>query len=103
MNPAQLLNPKAFAKEQAAKTKAAKRTPNYGMFNLLSLHPVSFTGRSCHVVIFSLYFHTLLCRRVIFVARDDWCLDLLLACERDCTTMSAALRTVMNHNDTNHF
>jgi hypothetical protein len=28
MNPAQLLNPKAFAKEKA---KAAKRTPNYGM------------------------------------------------------------------------
>ena len=27
MNPAQLLNPKAFAKEKA---KAAKRTPNYG-------------------------------------------------------------------------
>jgi hypothetical protein len=31
MNPAQLLNPKAFAKEKAAKAKAAKRTPNYGM------------------------------------------------------------------------
>jgi hypothetical protein len=28
MNPAQLLNPKAFAKEKA---KAAKRAPNYGM------------------------------------------------------------------------
>jgi hypothetical protein len=31
MNPAQLLNPKAFAKEKA---KAAKRTPNYGMFTI---------------------------------------------------------------------
>ena len=28
MNPAQLLNPKAFAKEKA---KAAKKAPNYGM------------------------------------------------------------------------
>jgi hypothetical protein len=31
MNPAQLLNPKAFAKEKA---KAAKQTPNYGMFTI---------------------------------------------------------------------
>lgn len=34
MNPAQLLNPKAFAKEKA-KAKATKRTPNYGMFFLV--------------------------------------------------------------------
>jgi len=37
MNPAQLLNPKAFAKEKA---KAAKRTPNYGMSSFLIM---SFT------------------------------------------------------------
>jgi hypothetical protein len=41
MNPAQLLNPKAFAKEKA---KAAKRTPNYGMssFPFSSLRFTSF-------------------------------------------------------------
>jgi len=49
MNPAQLLNPKAFAKEKAAKAKAkaAKRTPNYGMSTSHRL----FAGRSCHVLI----------------------------------------------------
>jgi len=34
MNPAQLLNPKGFAKEQA---KTNKRTPNYGTFLSVSL------------------------------------------------------------------
>lgn len=77
MNPAQLLNPKAFAKEQAAKAKAAKRTPNYGMFTVSS-----FILRSLGVlVMFSflfLCFHTLLlCRRVTFVACDGWCLDVV--------------------------
>lgn len=39
MNPAQLLNPKAFAKEKA---KAAKRTPNYGMCFILTFE-IHFT------------------------------------------------------------
>jgi hypothetical protein len=40
MNPALLLNPKAFAKEKA---KAAKKAPNYGMFPISTL---SFTCSS---------------------------------------------------------
>jgi hypothetical protein len=49
MNPAQLLNPKAFAKEKAKAAKAAKRTPNYGM-STVSLF--SFTESSSHALIF---------------------------------------------------
>lgn len=49
MNPAQLLNPKAFAKEKA---KANKKTPNYGTCTAFSIHcdaphlpaPVCFTS-----------------------------------------------------------
>jgi hypothetical protein len=76
MNPAQLLNPKAFAKEKAAKAKAAKRTPNYGMSSVSFFS--SFT--ECSMLScshFSLCFHKPLFRRVIF---DDWCLILLSPC-----------------------
>ena len=71
MNPAQLLNPKAFAKERA---KAAKRTPNYGTstFSLFS----SFTQRYYYALI-SLHFHMHLSFRVMFMACDGWCLILV--------------------------
>jgi len=36
MNPAQLLNPKAFAKENAVKKKKKKNAPNYGTFTAVS-------------------------------------------------------------------
>jgi hypothetical protein len=67
MNPAQLLNPKAFAKEKA---KAAKRTPNYGMFTISFFHWV-FSSYS-HL---DICFHTPLHRPVTLVACDDRCLD----------------------------
>ena len=53
MNPAQLLNPKAFAKEKAKAAKAAKRTPNYGM-STVSLF--SFTESSSLLLMFSFFF-----------------------------------------------
>lgn len=44
MNPAQLLNPKAFAKEQAkSNLKPKKKTPNYGEYSpYQTLHSLAF-------------------------------------------------------------
>jgi len=45
MNPAQLLNPKGFAKQE--KEKAKKRTPNYGTsFSTSLVCPIGFTPSS---------------------------------------------------------